>query len=294
VNARDLSLVRLSPMVLAILLTPACGHTAIGQTAQGLVRSGNTLYGQGQYDQAVNQYDQALAESPRLDQARFNKADCFFRMDDLAKAIELYSQVAAESKDMDLVKKAKYNLGNAHFQRGLKQKDSDLQKALEDLRTSITCWRAVLDLDGTCENAKRNKEVAGLVIKDLLDQLKKQQEQKKSDPNQTQEDRSQKTEDRKKQQQGRQGQDPNQSQEDRSQKTEAGKEKQQGQGQDPNQAKDPNQNRQSETNNQQPDKNQQVAASDRTAQEILDKEQQQKKDRQMQIKTRYLPVDKDW
>jgi tetratricopeptide (TPR) repeat protein len=247
-----------------------------------LVQSGNTLYSQGQYDEAAGQYDKALTENPRLDQARFNKADAFYRLDDLAKAIELYNDVSARSKDMGLVSKAKYNLGNAHFQRGLKQKDSDLQKALDDLKTSIGYWRAVLDLDPGNVNAQRNKEVAGLVIKDILDQIKKQQEQRQSDPNQAKPDPNQQDQ---QSQQGGEKEDPNQSQED-------GKEKQQGQ--DPNQAKDPNQNPKPETNNPQPDKNQQVTASDMTAQEILDKEQQQKKDRQMQVKARRIPVDKDW
>jgi len=283
VNAR-----RSSRIVLLILLSLARGQVVLGQTAQDLVQSGNTLYSQGQYDEAAGQYDKALTENPRLDQARFNKADAFYRLDDLAKAIELYKDVSARSKDMGLVSKAKYNLGNAHFQRGLKQKDSNLQKALDDLKTSIGYWRAVLDLDPGNVNAQRNKEVAGLVIKDILDQIKKQQEQKKSDPNQPKDPNQQNQQS----QQGGEKQDPNQSQEDRSQKTEAGNEKQQGQ--DPNQAKDPNQNQKPETNNPQPEKNQQVTASDMTAQEILDKEQQQKKDRQMQVKARRIPIDKDW
>jgi tetratricopeptide (TPR) repeat protein len=199
---------RSSPFYACVLLVACAGLARAAQGGGDAVSEGNALYAQGQYDKAVGLYDQALTENPKLDQARFNKADAYFRMDDLAKAMDLYSEVSAQSKDMDLVKKAKYNLGNVHFQRGLKQRDSDLQKALEDLRTSITCWRAVLDLDPANENAKRNKEVAGLIIKDILDEIKKKQEQQKQqgqDPNQAQQQNQQ--------------QDPNNPR-DRSQETE--------------------------------------------------------------------------
>jgi tetratricopeptide (TPR) repeat protein len=290
-----------SNLLIAVAIAAACTRLAVAASSgRDAVSQGNALYGQGQYDRAISLYDQVLTENPKLDQARFNKADAFFRMDDLAKAIDLYSEVSAQTKDMDLVRKAKYNLGNAHFQRGLKQRDSDLQKALEDLRTSITYWRAVLDMDPSNENAKKNKEIAGLVIKDILDELKKKQDpnkpgdrsqesgdrkeqQQKQDPSQTQksEDRSQKSEDKK------QGQDPNQKPEDRSQNSEQKK-----RGQDPNQAKDPNQN--SEPKAQNSEQKQQIQASDATAQEILDREQQQKKERENRVRVRRVPVDKDW
>jgi tetratricopeptide (TPR) repeat protein len=283
----------LSAIFCGMAVLAACpGLAASSPNGREAVSRGNTLYGEAQYDKAIGLYDQALTENPRLDQARFNKADAFFRMDDLAKAMDLYNEVSSQTKDMDLVKRAKYNLGNAHFQRGLKQRDSDLQKALEDLRTSITYWRAVLDMDPSNENAKRNKEVAGLIIKDILDEIKKKQEQQKQDPNQPQKSEagSQKPEEKK------QGQDPNgQNSEPKAQNSE-----QQKQGQDPNQnaerktqnaeQKDPNQ--QPASSNPQPQK---VQASDATAQEILDREQQQKKERSgRNVRVQRATVDKDW
>ena len=78
---------------------------------------------------------------------------------------------------MKLVAKAKYNLGNCYFQHGSKQKDSDLQKSLEDLQTSIVCWRSAMEIDPENEKAAKNIEVARLIIKDIIDQLNKQKEQ---------------------------------------------------------------------------------------------------------------------
>jgi tetratricopeptide (TPR) repeat protein len=246
---------------------------AWAKTVQISVRQGNQLYAQGKFNKAIDSYEQALLEKPHVLEPKYNKANSYYRLDDLAEAMDLYKEVAAESKDMELVSKAKYNLGNCYFQRGSKQRDSDLQKALEDLKTSITNWRQVLDIDPKNEKAAKNIEVARLIIKDIIDQLNKQKQQQ--DPNQPQ--------------------DPNQGQAQQQPKDLK---------QDPNQPQDPNQSQQQKTSGQDPNqsqeqqqaqqKKQEKNAPDTTAQEILDKEQRQKKQRQILQRSGYQKVEKNW
>jgi len=261
-------------LLLALSLTQA----ARAESARTSVRQGNRLYSQGNFNEAISSYDQALLEKPQAQEPKFNKANSNYRLDDLAEAIDLYKEVAAESKDMKLVTKAKYNIGNCFFQRGLKQRDSDLQKALEDLKTSITHWRQVLDIDPTNEKAAKNIEVARLIIKDIIDQINKQKQQQQ-DPNQPQDPNQGQTQQQ--QQQGSQ-QDPNQPQDPN--QSQQQQQAQEGSGQDPNQSQE-----------QQPEKQQEeMAAPDATAQEILDKEQRQKQQRQILERARYQKVEKDW
>ncbi len=249
-----------------------------------MLRQGNRLYGDNQFAEAVNKYNDALVEQPQAVEPKFNKANGYYRLDDLSEAMDLYQQVAAESKDMSLVAKAKYNLGNCYFQRGNKQRDSNLQKAVEDMQTSIAQWRQVLDLDPQNKKATRNIEVARLTIKDILDQIKKQQEDQKKQQNQ---------QDQQKQQQQNQGQQQNQPKPR----------------QDPNQPQDPNQSQKSEPKpdpnqsrqEQKPDQGQQnkqqeaQAVPDATAREIIDREQQQKKERELlRQRGQYQEVEKDW
>jgi Ca-activated chloride channel family protein len=263
--------------VLLVLLAVATSPAAVRET----LRQGNRLYGEGQFTEAVNQYDDVLVEQPQAVEPRFNKANSYYRLDDLREAMDLYQQVAAESKDMSLVAKAKYNLGNSYFQRGTKQRDSNLQKALEDMQTSIAHWRQVLDIDPQNKKAAKNIEVARLTIKDILDQMKKQKEQ------QNQQDQQ------KQQQQQKQGQQQNQSQ----------SQKDPNQPQDPNQAKkaeqkpDPNEAKPEQKPAQEQQDKQQDAkvAPDATAREILDTEQRQKKEREMlRQRGQYQEVEKDW
>ena len=183
------------------------------------LRQGNRLYGDKQFAEAVNKYNDVLVEQPQAVEPKFNKANSYYRLDDLSAAMDLYQQVAAESKDMALVAKAKYNLGNCFFQRGTKQRDSDLQKAVEDMQTSIANWRQVLDLDPQNQKAAKNIEVARLTIKDILDQMKKQQQDQQNQKN------------KQDQQNQQQQQQQNQSQQQNQPKSQK----------DPNQPQDPNQ-----------------------------------------------------
>ncbi|HUV64017.1 MAG TPA: tetratricopeptide repeat protein [Sedimentisphaerales bacterium] len=103
-------------------------QAALADSAGVTTSQGNALYKQGNFNEAINKYDQALVDAPQVLEPKFNKANSYYRLDDLGAAIDLYREVAAESKDMNLVAKAKYNLGNSYFQQGSKQKDSNLQK----------------------------------------------------------------------------------------------------------------------------------------------------------------------
>jgi len=261
-----------------------CGARA--DAVRDAVDAGNALYAQGKFDEAVTKYDEALVEDPKLSEAKFDKAASYYRLDDLAKAMDLYREVGAESKDMKLVTKAKYNLGNCHFQQGLKQKDSDLQKAVDEMKTAITNWRSVLDIDKDNKKAAKNIEVARLTIKDILDQLNKQKQQDPNQPNQQQQQKQQNGQDQK--QQSQQQQDPNQPRDAN---------EPQNQGQDQNKPKDPNESKgqqPQQQDQQQKQQQQQAVVPDTTAQEILDKEQRQKQQRQLLQRGSFQKVDKDW
>jgi Ca-activated chloride channel homolog len=267
-------------------------------SARLAVRQGNGLYADGNYADAIKRYDEALVDQPGAIQPRFNKANSYYKLDDLGQAIDLYQQVATESKDMQMVARAKYNLGDCFFQRGSKQKDSDLQKAVDDMKSSISSWRQVLDIDPKNEKAAKNIEVARLTIKDILDQIKKQQDQKKQDPNQPQNEQQDPNQAKQQNQSGQQN-DPNQPQDSNQaqkaeQKQDPNQAKQAGQKQDPNQAKQQEQQQEKQDQGQAKEQERQAEVRDATAQEILDKEQRQKEQRQILQRGQIQKVEKDW
>jgi Ca-activated chloride channel homolog len=282
-----------SKLPLVWLCLVAMASPVWADSARVAVRQGNGLYADGNYADAIKRYDTALVDQPGAVQPKFNKANSHYKLDDLGQAIDLYQQVAAESKDMQMVAKAKYNLGDCFFQRGTKQKDSDLQKAVDDMKSSISSWRQVLDIDPKNEKAARNIEVARLTIKDLIDQMKKQQDPKKQDPNQAQNQQQQQQNQQQQSQQNdpNQAQDPNQSK-DPNQAQQKAEQKQDKKNQDPNQAKEQEQKQQDQRQAKEQDKQDEVR--DATAREILDKEQKDKAQRQILQRGQIQKVDKDW
>jgi Ca-activated chloride channel family protein len=265
-------------IVLIALFSLILADAAFADSAKELMNDGNKFYSQSNFNEAIKKYDQALIERPQALEPKYNKANSYYRLDDLSEAIDLYQKVAAGSKDMRLVAKSKYNLGNCYFQRGSKQKDSDLQKALEDLKSSIDYWRQVLDIEPENEKAAKNIEVARLTIKDIIDQLNKQKQQQEK----------QKGQQEQQQQQGQQ----------REQQDAQGQQ-QKGLEQEPNKPQEPNQPSEKQQGTKEPQQQQQVNqqkafAPDATAQQILDKEQHQKKERQVLQRAQYQKVDKDW
>ena len=267
----------------------ACSVGWSASSARIFVGEGNGLYAQGNFNEALNRYDQALTENPQAVQAKFNKANCYLRLEDIDQAKNLYREVAVESRDMSLVEKAKYNLGNTLFQEGLKQQDSDLQKSIEGLKDAIVQWQATLELNESNSKAGKNIEVARLMIKDLMDQLKNQQQHpnQPQDPNQSQDPQQQN------QQRDQTAQDPNQAQ---NQQPSDADPNEPDPSQDPNQPQpspqqeDPNQSQEPQP---QPEDARDME-QDMTAQRILDKEQRQNRERQQRRRVQNRKVKRDW
>ena len=262
-------------VLIAMVLAPV--KSAWAKSVQTTVRQANRHYAQAEYNAAIDKYDEALIDQPTAPEPKFNKANSYYRLDDLGKAMDLYREVAAQSKDMKLVAKAKYNLGNTHFQQGIKQKDSDLQKAIDELKSSIDYWRQVLDIEPENEKAAKNIEVARLIIKDMIDQLNKQKQQKQ----QQQDQQNQQDQQQNQQQQQSQSTDQDQQKQDPRQDSQ----------QDPNQPQDPNQSQQQQQQNAE---QQQKAAPDTTAEDILDEEHRRRKERQILQRGGYQKVERDW
>ncbi len=145
-----------------------------------LVEEGNRLYRKGKYNEANQSYEKAAVDIPESPEIYFNKGNAYLAQGDMEKARELFRQAAQKATEVKLEARAKYNLGNLTFQEAVKYQDDDLQKALSKLEESALFYREVLDMDPSDEDSKYNIEVARLFMKDILDKLKKQQEEQKA------------------------------------------------------------------------------------------------------------------
>jgi tetratricopeptide (TPR) repeat protein len=163
-----------------IILSSLFGH-AYAESLDDYVIQGNHMYHEGNFSDALAQYDKVPPEQGEDPVVLYNRANCFYKLADYSGAIELFQRASVKSKDMNLVSQAEYNLGNCHYQEGVKQLDSNLQKAWEELSESVRYYRRALDINPDDADATRNIAAVRLLMKDLLDKIKKEQEKQQQE-----------------------------------------------------------------------------------------------------------------
>ena len=183
---------------LAIVLSPAL---AAGQAGRSEVEAGNRLYAEGRFDEAHEQYLEALRAAPDSPVVPFNNGNALYRTDEFQRAMEAY-QVAAESGDPAVEAQAWYNLGNALYRQ------QQLQPALEAYKQALR--RNPADVD-----AKHNLE---LTLEQLQEQQQQQQQRspdqqdENDDENQNQQDQENQPQEQPPDEQEQQEQDRQQNQ----------------------------------------------------------------------------------
>jgi len=167
--------------VLACLALPSI---AAAQPGRGAVDAGNRLYDEGRYEEAHEQYLEALRQAPDSPIVPFNDGNALYRTEELQRAMESYRR-AVESGDPAIEAQAWYNLGNALY------KQQQLEPALEAYKEALR--RNPADTD-----AKHNFELT----------LEQQQQQQESDDQQDENDEGRDQQDQ---------QDPQQSEQEQNQ-----------------------------------------------------------------------------
>ncbi len=157
-----LSLVSLAVTVMTVLGLPSSSGAQAGRAD---VREGNRLYREGRYEEAHEQYLEALRAAPESPLIRFNDANALYQFDEFARAVDAY-RGAIEAADPVLEARAWYNLGNALYRQ-------------QQVEGALDAYKEALRRNPDDTDAKHNLEVA-------LEQLQRQQQQERQnqDPQQ--------------------------------------------------------------------------------------------------------------
>jgi len=150
--------------------------SAAADGARGLVDNGNRAYAGGDYDGALASYEEASVDAPESACIYFNKGAAQYRQENYSEAVEAFQQAALKTKDIWLESRSKFNLGNCAVREAERQRDSDLRKALASYERSILHYQDALELDPEFKEAAENVEIVRLVMKSILDEIKKQEE----------------------------------------------------------------------------------------------------------------------
>jgi Ca-activated chloride channel homolog len=143
------------------------------QQVDEVIRKGNDLYKQQQYEPAKTAYDEALAKDPSNNIAKFNLANTAYRLAKPDEAIKAFDELAFKGKEADQKSKAYYNKGVVLSN----------QKKLEE---SIEAYKNALRQDPTDKDARENLQKALLELKKKTPPPPKKEDQKKKQQNKKQ------------------------------------------------------------------------------------------------------------
>jgi len=121
-------------------------------------------------------YEEASVSLPESPHIAFNKGNALYRKEQYAEAQKCLEDAALKTRDVALESRAKFSIGNCAFREAQRQRDSDLKKALQACERSIGHYQDALKLDPGFQHAAENVEIVRLVMKTILDDIKKQEE----------------------------------------------------------------------------------------------------------------------
>ena len=237
----------------------------------GRAREGNRLYDAGKFDDAAEQYNQALVDNPDSPALHLSLGDARYKAGKYDDAGRAFEQAPPSPDDPTRTAHGAYNLGNTKFRQGETVRGSDPQKSMQLWTEALADYRRALGADPDDQDAKFNHE---LVERRLATLKKKLEEQQKQQDKQQQDKQQQDKQQQDKQQQDKQQQDKQQQdkqQQDKQQQDQKQQDQQQGQQQQDAQQQDHDQKQ------QQPQGGQGQQEKDQQQKDQQQAEQQQEK-----------------
>ena len=153
------------------------------------VQEGNKNFKNGQFDEAMKNYEEALQKSPESDVGNFNAGAALYKQGRYQESVER-TQKALLSENKEIQQKAQYNLGNAFYKWGISEEDKNISSAIKKVEQSLSHYEKALSMRKDDEDAQSNDEF----VKKELERLKKKQQeeqQKKSQEKQNNQNQQQ-------------------------------------------------------------------------------------------------------
>jgi Ca-activated chloride channel family protein len=163
------SVSRAALTTISALLVYLGSWTVSAQASNGLDQ-----YNRGDYEGALNSFQQQVQQDPKSPTANFNAGDAAYRLEKYDEAFESYAKTL-ESRDPNLRQKAYYNAGNALFKEGDGQ--DELERRLTDYYDARYLYRQSLNISPQDEPTKKNLALLEERIKQAETERNQQRQQ---------------------------------------------------------------------------------------------------------------------
>jgi tetratricopeptide (TPR) repeat protein len=164
-------------LVVAILVFMSFFSSAAAQPFFD-VRQGNDAYNHGDYGEAKKKYEKAMSGAEKFEEKKeavFNTGNALYKEKQYDDAMKQYESIAKnESLDKSLRSNAYYNMGNTLFK---KAKAGTPEQRPDALREALAQYKQSLALNPSDLETKQNYEFARAQLREL--EQKQQQDKKK-------------------------------------------------------------------------------------------------------------------
>jgi Ca-activated chloride channel family protein len=211
----------------------------------GRAREGNRLYDAGKFNDAAEQYNQALVDNPDSPGLHLSLGDARYKAGKYDDAGRAFEHVPPSPDDAKRTAHGAYNLGNTRFRQGEALQSSDPQKSMQLWTDALADYRRALGADPDDQDAKFNHELVErrlAALKKKLEQQQKQQQDKQQQDKQQQDKQQQdqqqqgQQQDQQKDQQQQGGEQQDQDQKQQQEQQQAGQDQNEQQKKDQQQA----------------------------------------------------------
>lgn len=279
---------QVAALTTALLLLPFTADALANEnTFAKQLNTANQELRAGNYDAAIEQYQQLVRTPQQQSLIDYNLAVAYYRNGDLQAAQNLFNETAISANNQ-IAADSRYNLGNCQYALALEQSEQNAKNAISMLQDAIINYRSSLRIDADNPDARANIELAVELLKRLEQQEQERENQQNQDQqNQSSENQEQEQSQQQKQEDNEQNQSPDNSDsppdsQDQPQENSEQQSQEQSQGNDsePSQQQQDNSQSQSESDSRKDQRNdgqnQQQADSDDQSNDVEGQEQTEK------------------
>ncbi len=153
------------------------------QAAPKAFKEANTALVEGRYEEAINLYQEAVAEAPELGVIYFNLGNAQYRIGQYEEAMAAYEYAASMSTSGYTRGRSLYNMGNCMIKVGEAARKMDPHAASSYCEQAAWFYRMALDYDADFEDAAYNLEISQRMRSSIEEAIQKQEkkEQQKNE-----------------------------------------------------------------------------------------------------------------